>query len=557
MPQRSVEACVATVADQRSLKLLCFLAWLCLVLVSTAHHAFWRDEVRALSLARQGDGVIDMLRAIHGEGHPAIWYLLLRGASAALGASLALPTVSIVIAGAAMLLLVLRSPFRLWVIGLLLLGKFALFEYSVMARNYGISMLCMFLLAEFYPRHRHHGILLGVLLFCLANTNAHSVLLTGAFLVLWVIDLILEQGLRWTPPVRTFLCNAGIAGLGVVACGLTLYPPFNDAAVRDDHELSLRLLANAVVLPGKSFSELVLDLPLRTVGWPPLVHGAVIALTSAVLYASMLGLLRRPAAFVAALVSLVGFSLFFVVIYPGFYRHEALWLAFLVMLYWITLARDTASPAAVGRFSRLLAPLSVAGSLSAILLVTMQVPTGLHTITQAMFGAPPLSRARDLGAFVLAHPDLRQAIIIGDPDFLVEALPYYIPNRTYLLREQRFGNVVRFTKNARLSLSLEDILTTARTLRAETGQPVLIMLTQKLDRSAPARTEHEGFNWELQIDPAQVDAFLRATRFVANFSPASRDEFYDVYEFDAPSPDAEAPRSSTPDARQTVPQEDQ
>ena len=45
-------------------------------------HVVWRDEARALSIATQGEDWIAMLRGLHGEGHPALWYLLLRAAHA-------------------------------------------------------------------------------------------------------------------------------------------------------------------------------------------------------------------------------------------------------------------------------------------------------------------------------------------------------------------------------------------------------------------------------------------------------------------------------------------
>ena len=91
------------------------------------------------------------------------------------GTPLVLPAISIGVASAAILLLVLRSPFSWWMIALIVLSEFALFEYSVMARNYGISALLLFVLAALYKQHRDRGILLGVLLALLANTNAHSV----------------------------------------------------------------------------------------------------------------------------------------------------------------------------------------------------------------------------------------------------------------------------------------------------------------------------------------------------------------------------------------------
>src|SRR5437868_3283871 len=56
-----------------------FAAWLGLIAWLCFNHVFWRDEIRALSLALSGNGVVEMLRNVHGEGHPALWYLILRG----------------------------------------------------------------------------------------------------------------------------------------------------------------------------------------------------------------------------------------------------------------------------------------------------------------------------------------------------------------------------------------------------------------------------------------------------------------------------------------------
>src|SRR5215475_6529178 len=57
-----------------------FALWGIVVGVGIYHHVFWRDEVRALSIALQGDNLIEMFRAGQGEGHPFIWYIILRSA---------------------------------------------------------------------------------------------------------------------------------------------------------------------------------------------------------------------------------------------------------------------------------------------------------------------------------------------------------------------------------------------------------------------------------------------------------------------------------------------
>ncbi|MGO7550689.1 hypothetical protein AB9E34_33850, partial [Rhizobium leguminosarum] len=67
---------VSAIDEPRSAKLckaLIFIVWLALASALCCFETVWRDEVRALSLSLQGDNFIDMLRQMHGEGHPALW----------------------------------------------------------------------------------------------------------------------------------------------------------------------------------------------------------------------------------------------------------------------------------------------------------------------------------------------------------------------------------------------------------------------------------------------------------------------------------------------------
>jgi len=115
----------------------------------------------------------------------------------------------------------------------------------------------------------------------------------------------------------------------------------------------------------------------------------------------------------------------------------------------------------------------------------------------------------------------------------LEALPYYLPNPTFLMREHRFGNIVHFTTKATLKLSLDDILNCAHQLRAQTGRPVIILLLDRLDPSAPAQVIPEAYDWELSTTPEQVRRFQASTKLIQSFGPVSdNDETYDVYVVD-------------------------
>ncbi len=170
-----------------------FISWACIGLYLASKHVFWRDEVRALSFALQGNNFVEMLVAVHGEGHPALWYVLLRSAHVFWNHPQVLPIVAFVVAALSFWLLVFRSQFSLLLIALILASNFALYEYSVMARNYGISMLILFMIAICYKKYRYRGVMLGILLFLLANCNVHSVILVCSFLMFWFFDSIFEK----------------------------------------------------------------------------------------------------------------------------------------------------------------------------------------------------------------------------------------------------------------------------------------------------------------------------------------------------------------------------
>ncbi len=519
-------------ARHRWLKLAVFAVWLGLVIVMETRHTFFRDEVRALSLALQGSDLGAMLAGIHGEGHPAVWYLLLRGAHVLWPSPAVLPVISVCVAAAAALLCVLRGPFTWWMVLLGLFSRFALFEYSVMARNYGVSVLLMFIIAALYARGRNGGVLLGILLALLANTNIHSVILAGAFLGFWFVHVVRDQGLRWSPPLRTFVVNAAVAAVGVIICAATVYPTINDAAVIQ-HPGGLKAvdLAKAIVLPAGPLDNLIGTDPQHL---PSLLRGVaaqslVQFVASLALFGAALSLIRYPAAFLAALLSLLGLSLLSTILSHGAYRHDALWLCFVLSLHWIVRS-GAAAPEALWPASivRIIEPAAWIGCAFLVALMATQAEAGVVWASAAVQTKTP-AQAGGFGRFMGSRPDLRGAVLIADPDFLLEAMPYYVGNPTYLVRESRFGAVVHFTRRARLSLGLSDLLEAARRLRGQTGKPVMILLQTPLSAAKEPAVVTEGYDWRLAVTPAEAAAFLGATQRLGHFATASDDGDFDAY----------------------------
>ena len=514
-------------------KNILLLAWVFVEIYLSLQHVVWRDEVRALSIALQGDSIYTMLMHLRGEGHPALWFLLLRMTHSFINRPEVLQIVSLSVAFASVLLLIRRSPFSLILIGIILFSKFTVYEYSVMARNYGISMLLLFLLAAYYERYRDRGVILGLILFLLANCNAHSIMLVGAFLIFWFLDSIYRDRADKAAFIKVYFANSAIAVLGIVCCIVTIYPTYNDAAQMGKHDGIGHLLYKSVLLHS-SFYLLMSDFfPFHNILeklelWKqPYISIAKLFMTF-MMFGSTLGLIKRPAAAISAGLALIGFSLFFNIIYGGGYRHQCLWLVYLISLYWITFQDGQTKQTLHTKYNNLVNVISKLGYVFFVLLLLIQVNSFLSSIANLQ----PESRSKDLGILISTSPNLQDAILIGEPDSFLESLPYYISNKMYLMRERRFGNFCIFTKNAKLSLSLEDILKDAKDLHTESKKPIVILLKHQLRLSDPAKTILEGYNWEYTSTPEQVQEFLAATKLLKSFGPVSGDESYDVYLLD-------------------------
>lgn len=482
-----------------------------------------------MSLALQGDNFADMLRQMHGEGHPALWYILLRAAYVVVGSPVVLKVVALMIAAAAAYLLVFRLKLPLSIMLLSLFGSFSIFEYAAMSRNYGISMLVIFLIVLTWEKGARNGILTGLLFALLANTNVHSVVLVGGFLAYWFFDLVLARPRLRLGEYRAFATAAAIAAVGIVVCFLTVYPTFNDTGQNDLSGENFALLAlRALTLPSSHFTSFYPDSILELIVAYPLAFRIFTALMSVLIYGSLFALANRWPAMIAAGLVLLGLSLLFTLVYPGGYRHQALWLVFMIAMTALTTdfqrqGAGVAAMKAAGGGVKF-------GRLCFLILLALQVVSGIEKVNRAFVAEIPFSRSKDFGAFMQSRPDLKDAIIMADPDYLVEALPYYLSNRTYLMREERFGAIVRYTRNARLSLSLADVLQTARRLQQSEHVPVIVLLSQRLDQINAPVSLRESYVWRLSLTPDEIAAFLSATDLVKRFGPVvGSDETYDVY----------------------------
>ena len=121
------------------------------------------------------------------------------------------------------------------------------------------------------------------------------------------------------------------------------------------------------------------------------------------------------------------------------------------------------------------------------------------------------------------------AILMPEPGYMLEAIPYYSNNEIYLTREKRYAKRAQLTLHANLDLSLDELLEQAQILEAKREKKVLIVLAH-LDLASRETRQIEftyggKFSWTNQ----SLEKFLRLTEKVGDFKGAKYSENFEVY----------------------------
>ncbi len=132
-----------------ALHALVFFAWTAQTLWLLVHHELWRDEADAWLIARDATWT-EMFHILPDAGQPPLWYLTLKVAVAAGFDWRAMQAINIVAVWLSGWLLLFRSTLGLAVTIPVLFSFVFSFEYPVVARNYGLGILGLFLFVSLH-----------------------------------------------------------------------------------------------------------------------------------------------------------------------------------------------------------------------------------------------------------------------------------------------------------------------------------------------------------------------------------------------------------------------
>lgn len=119
-----------------------------------ATHDYFVDEWQALQIAVQSPDLGTLLGNLRYEGHPPLWYLLLRGLSAIVGAGSALAAASLLCALSTLALVAAWAPLPHWARLAIILAEPILFEYGAVSRGASLGVSLTFAALALWDRPR-------------------------------------------------------------------------------------------------------------------------------------------------------------------------------------------------------------------------------------------------------------------------------------------------------------------------------------------------------------------------------------------------------------------
>lgn len=173
--------------------LFLLILWLIVTVFTMFHHEIWRDEAQAWCIVRDLN-FIDIFSSVRTEGHPFLWYLILHP-FAKLGFPVEImQVISLFFVFISIMFLLFKSPFNKFEKSIICFSAGMLYYLPVVARNYSMIPISLFLLAYFYPNRNKYPFLYILLIILLSQTHIYMmglcVILSGLFIFESIKDKI-------------------------------------------------------------------------------------------------------------------------------------------------------------------------------------------------------------------------------------------------------------------------------------------------------------------------------------------------------------------------------
>jgi hypothetical protein len=477
-----------------------FLLFIFMGVYGLIFHEFWRDEVRALSIAIQADSIFDLPRLLKNEGHPILWYALLNVFYHLTGSTSVLPILSFVFASGTMYLLLFKSPFPILISVCIGFGYWGLYSNGINCRNYGIGAFLLVLFTHIRIAHPKKIVLQAFLLVLAIQTNMYMAIMSAFMAIIAFTEFSNKQYRK-----KHILVLSFISASLIFAFYTTL--PDSQSTVVNTIDINTSKIFKLWDV-GYGFNGFIYN-------WFPYKHGFL----TWILGLSLLPFLKAKKTLFVLVFSMVFMTFFSLCIRDNYLHHQGMWLYFLISLLWFNYKQilDVLKSKTYFRY------LYGIGCL-AILFILIN---SFHRGMKMYFDDISQSKSDSKNFATWLHNNSSDSEVwITEPDYIMEPVMYYWQHPFYLVRENRFNTYVHFTKANDSLLNLSRILDVSDSFHSS-GKSTLIILEHKVNPNDSFYTySMKRFNIDSSAIKKLSKNYTLLDSFIDNYYT---DEHYFVY----------------------------
>ena len=199
-------------------------------------HRAWLDEYQAVQIAVEAPDLATLLNWLSYEGHPPLWYLLLRGLAYLMDPLWALPVAAALCALVTQSAILFASPFTRTERLLIASSQFILFEYLTVSRSLSLGAAAMFLAIAMW-RRRGAWFAIAILPMC--------DFLFGVVSLCFVAIKLRDRALWW-PGAAVWIASGLLAAWSVVPAP-DVHPAISSGNVVDEIVFWALTMSNLLV----------------------------------------------------------------------------------------------------------------------------------------------------------------------------------------------------------------------------------------------------------------------------------------------------------------------
>ena len=409
-------------------------------------HEPWMDEGQAWLIARDLP-LTGIFAQMQYEGTPALWHIMILPLAKSGLPYFTMHLLHYLIALSIAWILLFKSPYPNYFKIILLFSFLLGFEYVVVARNYSISLLIVFLLAWLNAEKMRSPYSYLVLLALLFNTNTHSFGLAAA-----ITAAFLFHTYRRDFPLKRKILFAAIPSLGASIAVAQL--------ISTSDNKNCGLLKNFdLEAPFDAFVD-----GFTHGGFHNQTADAVLALLL-IMLAYFIYVLWSSRAFESMFILGVSYAwLFYIFIFKhqGSFRHHAFLLITLLYIFWLISANAKKNKYLTGSYFTLAIPL-LCSVLTCINISVMEIEK-------------PFSHSKNVAEYIKANHWERRDIVCYQSYYACSVLPYFSDLRFWYPDIQAYGSFVTWTKKfeKNQNLTVNEILKRAE--KAGLVDPIFIFI---------------------------------------------------------------------------------